>query len=285
MIVLLAGGYLALTRLPAAEPVTAEQAAAGQATARQTAAEDTAGQATPEQAGRWPDLLRPDRVRAAVAATSIRTMTALGGVAVVALGAAPMAAASVNSTADPVIAEAIAGYSPPLDTPASPFRLTDQRGQMVTLASLRGKAVLLTFLDPVCTTDCPVIAQEFKAAGTLLGAQASRVELVAIAANPTYYSTEFTQAFTRQEGLSDVPDWLYLTGTLAQLRSIWNQYGIDVKDLPAGAMSAHNDIAIVIDPSGHIRQEIDADPGPDTTSSQSSFAGLLATAARQVLSQ
>jgi cytochrome oxidase Cu insertion factor (SCO1/SenC/PrrC family) len=272
MIVLLAGGYLALTRLPvAAEPVAAEPVAAEQA--------------TPQRAGRWAGPLRPDRVRAAVAATSVQTVTALGAVAVVALGAAPMAVASVNSTADPIIAEAIAGYSPPLDTPASPFRLTDQRGQTVTLASLRGKAVLLTFLDPVCTTDCPVIAQEFKAAGTLLGAQARRVELVAIAANPTYYSTEFTQAFTQQEGLSDVPDWLYLTGPLAQLRSIWNQYGVDVEDLPAGAMSAHNDIAIVVDPSGRIRQEIDADPGPATTSSQSSFAVLLATAARQALSQ
>jgi cytochrome oxidase Cu insertion factor (SCO1/SenC/PrrC family) len=291
MIVLLAGGYLALTRLPAAgDPATTEQAtaeqAAEQAAPEQAAPEQAAPeQATPGQAGRWPDLLRPDRVRAAIAATSVRTVTALGGVAVVALGAAPMAAASVNSTADPVIAEAIAGYSPPLDIPASPFRLTDQRGQTVTLASLRGKVVLLTFLDPVCTTDCPIIAQEFKAAGTLLGAQARQVDLVAIAANPTYYSTEFTQAFTGQEGLSDVPNWLYLTGTLAQLRSIWNQYGVDVEDLPAGAMSAHNDLAIVIDPSGHIRQEIDADPGPATTSSQSSFAVLLASAARQALSQ
>jgi hypothetical protein len=76
--------------------------------------------------------------------------------------------------------------------------------------------VLLTFLDPVCTIDCPLIAQEFKAAGELLGAQASQVELVAIAANPTYYGTQFTQAFTQQEGLSTVSDWLYLTGTLTQ---------------------------------------------------------------------
>ena len=77
--------------------------------------------------------------------------------------------------------------------------------------------VLLTFLDPVCTTDCPLIAQEFKAAGTLLGAQASNVELVAIDANPTYYSIQFTRAFSQQEGLSSDPNWLYLTGTLAQL--------------------------------------------------------------------
>ena len=41
----------------------------------------------------------------------------------------------------------------------------------MSLASLRGKVVLMTFLDPVCTTDCPIIAQEFKQAGQMLGAQ------------------------------------------------------------------------------------------------------------------
>jgi cytochrome oxidase Cu insertion factor (SCO1/SenC/PrrC family) len=82
-----------------------------------------------------------------------------------------------------------------------------------------------------------------------------------------------------------VPDWLYLTGTLPQLKSAWQQYGVDVENLPAGAMSAHNDLAFVIDRSGVIRQEIDADPGPGTSSTQSSFAVLFAADVRQPLSQ
>jgi cytochrome oxidase Cu insertion factor (SCO1/SenC/PrrC family) len=274
-IVLLAAGYLALTR-PQAEP-----AAAGQAE-QPAVPGDAAAAATGR---RWRDWLRPERARAALAATSAGTVASLGAVAVIAIGAAPMAVASVNRTADPILARAIAGDSPPLDTPAAPFRLTDQHGRTVTLASLRGKAVLLTFLDPVCTTDCPLIAQEFKAAGTLLGTQARQVELVAIAANPIYYGTPFTQAFTRQEGLAGVPDWLFLTGTLAQLRQLWGQYGIVVVNAPAGAMSAHNDVAFVIDRSGTVRQEIITDPGPGTASTQSSFAVLLAAAARQALSQ
>jgi cytochrome oxidase Cu insertion factor (SCO1/SenC/PrrC family) len=109
--------------------------------------------------------------------------------------------------------------------------------------------------------------------------------MVAIVANPTYYSTQFTQAFDRQEGLSAVPDWRYLTGTLTQLRSAWQQYGVTVENLPAGAMSAHNDLAFVIDRAGVIRQEIDADPGPGTTSTRSSFAALFAADVRQALSR
>ena len=141
----------------------------------------------------------------------------------------------------------------------------------------------MTFLDPVCTTDCPIIGQEFKQAGVLLGAKDKDVELVAIVANPTYRTVEFTRAFDRQEGLNTVPNWLYLTGSLSQLGQVWDAYGVTVQNLPAGAMSAHNDLAFVIDRSGHIREELAADPGPGTTSTQSSFSVLLSQYARQAL--
>jgi cytochrome oxidase Cu insertion factor (SCO1/SenC/PrrC family) len=281
-LLLLAGGYLALT--PVSVPVAASaDGAAASADGAAVPAADGARAPAPDRA--WRDWLRPDGVRAVLAATSIRTVTALGALAVVLIGVAPMAAAAANPTADPILAEAISGYSPPLDVPATGFSLTNTQGRTVTLASLRGKVVLMTFLDPVCTTDCPVMAQEFKAAGTLLGAQDSKVELVAIAANPTYYGIQFTRAFSQQEGLSDVANWQYLTGTITQLRGIWNQYAVDVENLPAGGMAAHNDLAFVIDPSGTIREELDADPGPATNSTQSSFAALLAGYARQALGQ
>jgi cytochrome oxidase Cu insertion factor (SCO1/SenC/PrrC family) len=280
-VILLAAGYVAFTSLPAADQSAAADTAAQVAEADPAPADPAP---VPATGGNWRGWLRPDRARTALAAVSIQSVTALGAVAVVAIGAAPMAAASVSRTADPILAEAIAGYSPPLDMPAAAFRLTDQHGRAVTLASLRGKAVLLTFLDPVCTVDCPLIAQEFKAAGALLGTQDSQVELVAVVANPTYYGIQFTQAFDQQEGLGTVPNWLYLTGPLTQLEHVWEQYGIDVQDLPAGAMSAHPDIAFVIDRSGVIRQETSDDPGPGTTSTQSSFGALLAGDAREALS-
>ena len=225
------------------------------------------------------------RLRDAVASARARSVVTVGALAVILLGVAPMAAAAANRTADPILALAISGNSSSLDLPAPGFSLTDQDGRTVSLASLRGKVVLMTFLDPVCTTDCPIIAQEFKQAGQMLGAQAEHVELVAVVANPTYRSTAFTRAFDRQEGLTTVPDWLYLTGSLSQLGAVWRHYGVTVQDLPAGAMAAHNDLAVVIDPAGHIRQEVDADPGPATSGTQSSFSVLLSQYARQALRQ
>jgi len=48
-------------------------------------------------------------------------------------------------------------------------------------------------------------------------------------------------------------------------------------------MIGHNDVAFVIDQAGHVRQELNTDPGPGTTATKSSFAVLLANAARQTL--
>jgi cytochrome oxidase Cu insertion factor (SCO1/SenC/PrrC family) len=269
-IVLFVAGYLALRSAP--QPVQQTEEAPVKA-----------GTSTETAAAGWRQRLRPRALGSALATASARSVVAFAAVAVIVLGAAPMASATVNRTADPILALAISGDSETLDLPAAPFQLTDQNGQTVTQASLRGKVVLLTFLDPVCTTDCPLIAQELKQAGTLLGAQDKDVMLVAVVANPTYRSTVFTQAFDRQEGLAAVPNWLYLTGSSSQLAALWRQYGVTVENLPAGAMSAHNDLVLVIDRSGEVRQELNADPGPGTTSTKSSFAVLLTQYAQQAL--
>jgi cytochrome oxidase Cu insertion factor (SCO1/SenC/PrrC family) len=235
----------------------------------------------------WHERLRvpaPKVVGTAVATASAGSVAAVAALGIVLLGAAPMAAAAVNRTADPILALAIEGDSTPVNIPAYGFQLTDQNGHPVSLATLRGKVVLMTFLDPVCTTDCPIIGAEFKQAGVLLGAADKDVELVAVVANPIYRSAEFTQAFDREEGLSTVPNWLFLTGSVSELGQVWKHYGVDVLDLPAGSMVDHSDVAMVIDRTGNIREIVGADPGPATTSTQSSYSVLLTQYARQVLS-
>jgi cytochrome oxidase Cu insertion factor (SCO1/SenC/PrrC family) len=281
LILLFSAGYLALT------PATQEaEAPEGAAEARALGEAKALGGARAFGGAGASGLAGGLReVGDAVAAARARSVAVVGALAVILLGAAPMAAAAANRTADPILALAISGNSSSLNLPAPGFSLTDQDGRTVSLASLRGKVVLMTFLDPVCTTDCPIIAQEFKQAGQMLGAQARNVELVAVVANPTYRSTAFTRAFDRQEGLTTVPNWLYLTGSLTQLGAVWRHYGVTVQDLPAGAMAAHNDLAVVIDPAGRIREEVEADPGPATSGTRSSFSVLLSGYARQALRQ
>ena len=211
-----------------------------------------------------------------------RLAAAVGAIAVIAFGSAPMAAASVNSRTDTDLVEAINGTPQPASNPAPQFHLVDQRGQPVSMTSLRGYTVAMTFLDPVCTTDCPVIAQEFKAASELLGSSADKVRFVAIAANPQYHSVTAIDDFDHEEGLDSQSNWLYLTGSASNLAAILHSYGVAVVNGVAGSMTVHADLAYVIDSHGVTRWIINADPG-SSAADLSSFSNLLVSQIDQVM--
>jgi cytochrome oxidase Cu insertion factor (SCO1/SenC/PrrC family) len=255
-------GYLALTRVPV--PVADPEAA------------------TEPDAPAWPaGRFGPARLARSFGAAGTRAVVATWAVAIVVVGAAPMAMAQTSGSAAPILAQAVDGNAAPLDVTAPAFQLTDQYGKPASLAGLHGKVVLLTFLDPVCTSDCPIIAQEFRQADQMLGGAARDIELVAIVANPLYHSVAYTRAFDQQERLTGLRNWLFLTGTAGQLGQAWKNYGVAAQILPAGGMIAHSDVAFVIDASGHTRTELNFDPGPGTSSTESSFAAELTSAAEQ----
>ena len=259
MLLIFVSGYVAITRLPAMASEPARRL-----------------NPSPDAASWWGRFVsRP--------AQALRILASIGAIAVVLLGAAPMVAAATNPVADPLLTEAINGSPGYTNVAATPFQLVDQEGRPISLRGLRGKVVALTFLDPVCTTDCPLIAQEFAEADQMLGAQASRTEFVAIVANPIYRSVAATLAFTQDEGLGKVPNWLFLTGSRGALERIWNAYGVQVTVEPAGAMVAHNDIAYVIDQEGRVREILSADPSGGTAPMRSSFAGLVSDEMRHLL--
>lgn len=213
----------------------------------------------------------------------LRSLVAFGAIGVVALGAAPMAFASMNPTADPILFEATNGTASTTNYVSKNFHLTDQYDRPVSLSSLRGKTVALTFLDPVCTNDCPIIGQDFRLADGLLGGTLRRhVELVAVVANPLYRSRSYVVAYDKQEGMQHLHNWLYLTGSLRSLESAWNTFGIQVSYEPGGAMIGHSEIAYVLDRRGHVRQVLEDDPGTFTEAQNSSFAATLASVIKSV---
>jgi cytochrome oxidase Cu insertion factor (SCO1/SenC/PrrC family) len=260
MLFVVIGGYLALATAPA----TIEAGVASTTT-------QVAGSDGPRE---WWNALSPRR--------AARWAGAIGAVVIVVVGTAPMVEASVGTGADTSLSEAVNGPPGVAVGRAPNFDLIDQRGSEVSMTDLRGYTVVLTFLDPVCTTDCPLIAQEMRATNTMLGSDAKKVRFVAIVANPIYNSIAAVRAFNRQEGLSAQPNWLYLTGSLANLRSVWNAYGEEVEAAPAGGMAVHADIAYVIDAHGITRRAMMADPG-DGQADHQSFSSLLAQEITQVM--
>ncbi len=262
MALLFVCGYLALAYIPAVAPASAQT----------EAAPANAGDVI--QGGPW--------WRRVTLSYLLRATAAFTALVVVLIGTAPMALAAVNPNADPILSEALDGTPNAIDIPAPPFALVDQHGHEVSLASLHGHVVALTFLDPVCTSDCPLIAQEFRNTDERLAADGNRVDFIAIVANPIYRSVSFTNAFDRQEGLVHVANWYYLTGSLPELRRVWNSYGVPVQTIPDGAMVAHADLAFVIDEQGREREALIDDPGSSRPTA-SSFSSLLQNQIDQVL--
>ena len=231
-------------------------------------------------AGPQPALAWRARLRTA----TFGGMISAGALGVIVLGVIPLATAQASPAASPILAESIDGGSSPINIEAGDFTLTDQHGRQVSLYSLRGQVVLMTFLDPVCVSDCPLIAQEFRQAGQMLGEHNPHVKLVAVNNNPLYNQAAYIQAFNRQEGLASTPNWEYLSSdNPATLRQVYKEYGVPAETLPAGAMLGHSDIAYVINQRGQLTQELDMDPGPGTAATQSSFATELAEAANKTL--
>ncbi len=97
--------------------------------------------------------------------------------------------------------------------------------------------------------------------------------------NPTrlYDTSALTTAFDDQEGLEHLPNWTFLSGPLAQLDKVWDDYGVQAEVAPAGAMIAHSDIVYIIDRTGRTREILNSDPGDGSPASQSSFSALLAS--------
>lgn len=133
------------------------------------------------------------------------------------------------------------------------FTLTDQHGRSLSLASLRGKPVLLAFLDSRCTAVCPVLAQEFALADHDLGALAAHVMLVGVNVNPMATSVADVAKFDQLHGLAALPNWHFLTGPVSQLRRVWAAYGITVI-VPKGAtQTTHADYLYFLTPGGQER--------------------------------
>lgn len=138
------------------------------------------------------------------------------------------------------------------------FTLTDQSGRTISLSALRGKAVALYFMDPRCTDVCPLVAQEFIQADHELGALASRVELVGVDVNPGYLGRRWLRAFDAEHGLNRLPNWHFLTGKLAQLRQVWQDYSIQVQTDPKTGALLHTTVIDFIGPRGRLHGMADA---------------------------
>lgn len=132
------------------------------------------------------------------------------------------------------------GSEPPARIELVDFALRDHDGAVVRSSSLRGKVVLLTFLDSQCTDSCPVIASEIgRAVGLLSAAERRRMFAVAISTDPKEDTAASVRAFLRRNRALGTLHYVGGGEPEAKLRHIWQRFNI-LSSLESGEDTLHS---------------------------------------------
>jgi protein SCO1/2 len=148
-----------------------------------------------------------------------RIAIALFLVAGFALGAVILAAGSSGD--DSPQGSGFEGAIMPKGVRAPDFQLRNQDGKVVSMRTLRGKPVLVSFLYTTCDDTCPAQAETMRGALDDLGTD---VPALAVAVDPPRDTPQRAKTFlvkTRATGRID-----FVLGSRAQLRPVWKGFFI-----------------------------------------------------------
>lgn len=140
--------------------------------------------------------------------------------------------------------------------PAPDFRLADQYGRPVSLGALRGRPVLVTFIDPLCRNFCPLEAEQLNELVRALPT-AQRPAIVAVSVN--VYGNARMNLLQDVAKWRLVPEWRWAVGGRRQLASVWRRYqiGVEVATKRIAGVTvhevSHTEAAYLIDSRGYER--------------------------------
>lgn len=130
------------------------------------------------------------------------------------------------------------GSEPPPGIRLPNFALRDYTGEPVTARNLRGKVVVITFLDSQCTESCPVIASQIgRTIDLLTSSERAYVDAVAISTDPAEDTPGSVRRFLgRQRAVGKLR---FLTRPEPAIRSVWKSFAI-LSSLESGKDTLHS---------------------------------------------
>jgi protein SCO1 len=140
------------------------------------------------------------------------------------------------------------GSEPPAEFRLPSFALRDPTGEVVRSRDLRGKVVLVTFLDSQCEDACPVIARQVGLTVDLLtAAERKEVEAIAISTDPAEDTPSSIRHFlASQDATGKVR---FLVGEEQKMRTLWKRFRI-LSSLESGKDDLHSAPVRVYDRRG-----------------------------------
>ena len=140
------------------------------------------------------------------------------------------------------------GSKPPPDVKLPAFALRDQDGRLVRSGDLRGRVVLVTFLDSACKEACPPTAVDIGRGLRLLTPEQRRdVTALAISVDPRVDTRARVRAFLRSHHADG--ELAFLLGTTRRLRPVWNAFHV-LPAVDSGSSDVHTILVEIYDRDG-----------------------------------
>jgi protein SCO1 len=181
-------------------------------------------------------------------------MSARSAIAMLAIAAGVAAGLAACSRRPAVVAEP-GSYAAANSSECLPaVTLVDQHGRDVSLASLKGRPVLIDFIYTTCPGPCPLMTARMAVVAKLLGPKlGSQVTFVSITIDPEHDRPAELARYAREFGV-DEPGWLFLTGTPAQIDGVLALYHLARGRNPDGTVN-HSAASFLLGRDGHqVRQ-------------------------------
>lgn len=185
-------------------------------------------------------MLHP-RVRLALMAVSTIALLAIAGFVIF---SDPNSGAST-----PAVTDGFAGSIRPV-APAADFTLSDQDGRPASVAALRGRPVVVTFMYTTCKNDCPTMTQQLRGALDDLGHD---VPVLAVSVDPANDTPARARTFIARQQMTG--RMRFLLGDAAQLQRVWRAFGIQ----PQERGREHSASVVLLDATGVARVSFPVD--------------------------
>lgn len=139
--------------------------------------------------------------------------------------------------------------------------LIDQHGNAISLASLKGKPVLIDFIYTSCASTCPVLTSKMVSIERELGPALGAVTIVSITLDPEHDGPVELAAYAKSQG-ADSNSWRFLTGKPADIDHVLTAFKLRRMRESDGSIM-HSVSAFLLGPDGHqIRQYNALDVSP-----------------------
>jgi protein SCO1 len=138
---------------------------------------------------------------------------------------------------------------------ASEPKLIDQSGQYFTLAQLRGRPLVVTFVAAHCTDVCPLVNAQTAQAVALARQSGLNVRFVTITLDPEHDSPATMRELARRFD-ARTAQWIMASGRLDDVHTVMREFDVVAMQGQSGYADVHTTFVYLVGADGRVRRAL-----------------------------